>query len=154
MTWVKTKYNRPQLKLEFFSSDYSEAKPFIESLWMPRSWPVWVRCKWWAKDKQKYLDKIVQKALTKKANDEAKKLWVTIEFLMKAKKNALIKIAKLITEDEDIWMKDLVNWLSAMKTELGEPSKITKNENTNFNTEQLSEEDEEILNKIFDKWNE
>jgi hypothetical protein len=46
-------------------------------------------------------------------------------------------------------MKDLVRWLWTIKTELWEPTKITKNENHNTNTEELSEEDELLLEKIF-----
>jgi hypothetical protein len=42
------------------------------------------------------------------AKKQAKSLELTVEFLKKAKKNALIKIAKQITEDELMSMKDLV----------------------------------------------
>jgi hypothetical protein len=52
-------------------------------------------------------------------------------------------------------MKDLVIWLWTIKTELWEPTKITKNENNNINNEELTDTDKAILDKIFgNKWNE
>jgi hypothetical protein len=63
--------------------------------------------------------------------------------LKKAKKNALIKIAKQITTNDLMSVKDLVRWLWTIKTELWEPTKITKNENMN-KEENVSLTDEEL----------
>jgi hypothetical protein len=48
--------------------------------------------------------------------------------LMKAKKNALVKIAMGINNSEDIWK--IVKWLNSIKTELGEPTSISKTDAT------------------------
>jgi len=150
-----TKYNRPEIKLDFFSSDFMEVKPFMESKWYGWSWNINQHTRGWWKEKAKYMDRVLQKAITRNSDKQAKSLKVTMEFLQKAKKNALIKIAKQITEDDLITMKDLVIWLWTIKTELWEPTKITKNENNNTNNEELSDEDKAILDKIFgNKWNE
>jgi len=144
-----TKYNRPEIKLEFFSSDFMEVKPFMESEWYGRSWNINQHTRGWWKEKAKYMDRVLQKAITRNSDKQAKSLKVTMEFLQKAKKNALIKIAKQITEDNLISMKDLVRWLGTIKTELWEPTRITKNENNNNNTEELSDDDKLLLEKIF-----
>jgi hypothetical protein len=52
--------------------------------------------------------KILEKALEKSAKKQADSLELTIEFLKKAKKNALIKIAKQITTNDLMSVKDLV----------------------------------------------
>lgn len=152
---ARTKYNRPEIKLDFFSSDFMEVKPFMESKWYGWNWNINQHTRGWWKEKAKYMDRVLQKAITRNSDKQAKSLKVTMEFLQKAKKNALIKIAKQITEDDLITMKDLVIWLWTIKTELWEPTKITKNENNNTNNEELTDTDKAILDKIFgNKWNE
>lgn len=153
--WIK-KYDFNALKLEFFQSDFDEVQAFFEYKWSNwKNWNILKNTKGRAKEKAEYKKKIVEKALEMNAQKKAKSLKVTMEFLQKAKKNALIKIAKQITEDDLITMKDLVIWLWTIKTELWEPTKITKNENNNTNNEELSDEDKAILDKIFsNKWNE
>lgn len=147
--WIK-KYDYNALKLEFFQSDFDEVQAFFEHKWSnPKNWNILKNTKGRAKEKVEYKKKIVEKALEINAQKQAKSLELTVEFLKKAKKNALIKIAKQITEDNLMSMKDLVRWLWTIKTELWEPTKITKNENHNTNTEELSEEDELLLEKIF-----
>lgn len=152
-----TKYDWAKLKLEYMLSEIEWVKPFLlQRLWVKDlSWSMIPHITGWWKEKQAYKQKILEKALERNAKEQAKSLELTTEFLKKAKKNALIKIAKQITEDDLISMKNLVIWLWTIKTELWEPTKITKNENTNFNNEELSEEDQAILEKIFkNKWNE
>lgn len=144
-----TKYNRPEIKFEFFNSDFMEVKPFMESVWYGWSWNINQHTRGWWKEKAKYMERVLQKAITRNSDKQAKSLKLTVEFLQKAKKNALIKIAKQITEDNLISMKDLVRWLGTIKTELWEPTRITKNENNNNNTEELSDDDKLLLEKIF-----
>lgn len=147
--WV-LKYDYNALKLEFFQSDFDEVQAFFEHKWSnPKNWNILKNTKGWAKEKKEWKWKIIEKALEEQLKKEAKDLSLPIWFLMKAKKNAIIKIAKQITEDKLMSMKDLVRWLWTIKTELWEPTKITKNENHNTNTEELSEEDELLLEKIF-----
>lgn len=153
---MKSQYDRPAIKLEYYQSDFDEVYNFLKRKFgekLVKS--LKNRVKGWTNDKKEWKQKIIDKAIEDHAKKQAKSLELTVEFLKQAKKNALIKIAKQITQDELISMKDLVRWLWTIKTELWEPTKITKNENNNTNNEELTDEDKAILDKIFgNKWNE
>lgn len=158
------KYDYQALKLEFFKSDFDELKAFLSEKWVNyTSWGIAKMTRWWTKEKQEWKEKILQKALEENAKKQAKSLQVPLEELMKWKKAILqlllVQVSKYVKlsqkwEDFDIDTNDVDRILKIFKTELWEPTKITKNENTNFNNEELTEEDQQILNKIFNKWNE
>ena len=98
----KVKYDRQALKLEFFQSDIDEVYDFLKRKYgdkLAKS-SMKNKCKGWGKEKQEYKDKILQKALDKKAKEEAESLEIPVDQLMRA------------------------------KTELGEPTTISKNDTT------------------------
>jgi len=139
----KQKRDWNKVKLEFIQSDFDEVKQFMQDKYNIYNWEIAKNTKGRTKDKVERKKKILEKALEKSAKKQADSLELTIEFLKKAKKNALIKIAKQITTNDLMSVKDLVRWLWTIKTELWEPTKITKNENMN-KEENVSLTDEEL----------
>ena len=129
------KYDWAELKLEYFQSDIDDVSSFLiqkgfKSLW----WKYGVKTKWRNKEKQAYKQKIIEKALKKSAEKKAKELEVPIEALQLWKKNALVWIMNDLTKKSDkMSMSDKVKWLNALKTELWEPTTVSKNENINKN---------------------
>ena len=79
------KYNFKQLKLDFFQSDYLEAKPFIENTFGVWNWTL---AKWtigWKKDKQIRMDKRIDDAVAQ-ADIEFNQHWkLTLVKVKKAK---------------------------------------------------------------------
>ena len=133
----KVKYDRQALKLEFFQSDIDEVNVFLrwkygESMVKHN---LKNKVKGWSKEKQEYKDKILQKALEKKAKEEAESLEIPVDQLMRAKKAVLgLFMQKLNTaiknKDENINVKEYEKILKVIKTELGEPTTISKNDTT------------------------
>lgn len=142
---MKNTYDRQALKLEFFQSDIDEAKVFIESKFGQWKWN-WntnrnTRGRW--KEKQEYKDKILQKVLERKAEEEAKSLEIPVDQLMKAKKAVIWlfmqKLQKTLEEkDTDFNVKEFEKILKVIKTELGEPTNISKTDAT-IKTEPIPE---------------
>ena len=145
----KQKRDYSELKLEFFQSDIDELKAFLREKWVNyTSWGVAKMTRWRTKEKQEYKAKILEKALEKQATKDSNDLLIPVSFLMKAKKNAIIQIAKKLSE-EWISINDLAKWLEAVKTELWEPSKITQNQNLNKEiSDELSPDEQEALDII------
>jgi len=133
---MKNKYDRPALKLEFFQSDYDEAKVFMESKFgqWKRNWTMNKNTRWWQKDKIEYKNKILEKALMDNANKQAKWLEIPMEQLSIAKKNAVIKVIKQMM-DKDLDLVDLERTIKIIRTEMWLPTTYSKNEN--MNTEKI-----------------
>lgn len=147
---AKQKYDWPALKLEFFQSDIDEAKVFIEGKIGTLNGNLKKQIAWWQKEKQAYKEKILQKALERQAEKEARSLEIPIWTLMKAKKMALTKIIKMMAEqDLDMW--DMDKGLKNIKTELWEPTNIWSNYNFNKNKDDwvLSDEDKDFIESLF-----
>lgn len=138
----KNKYNRAELKLQYFQSEIDDVTGFFQDgLGIKLTWGIREKIKWWSKEKQEYKEKIVEKALKKTLEKKARELEIPIEVLQKWKKNALIGIMNQLTKNsERMSMSDRVKWLNALKTELWEPTTVSKNENIN-KTEPLNESD-------------
>lgn len=136
------KYNWSELKLQYLQSERDDVTGFFqENLGIKLTWWIREKIKWWSKEKQEYKEKIVEKALKKTLEKKAKELEIPIEVLQKWKKNALIGIMRQLTKNsEKMSMSDRVKWLNALKTELWEPTTVSKNENINKN-EPLNESD-------------
>ena len=139
----KQKYDWNKIKLEFFQSDFDEVSPFLKERYgenMARS-NLKNYTKWWGKDKQTYKQKILERALKENLKKQAKELEIDVETLMKWKKNALVGIMNDLTKNsERLSMSDRVKGLNALKTELWEPTTVSKNENIN-KSEPLNESD-------------
>lgn len=127
------KYDWAELKLEYFQSDIDDVSSFLiqkgfKSLW----WKYGVKTKWRSKEKQAYKEKIIKRALEENAKKKAKEIEVPIEALQVWKKNALVGIMNDLTKKSDkMSMSDKVKGLNALKTELWEPTTVSKNENIN-----------------------
>jgi hypothetical protein len=131
----KRKYDWTELKLQYFQSEIDDVKVFFQQLWSKQlDWNMTNKTKWWAKEKQAYKEKIIKKALEENAKKRAKELQIPIETLQLWKKNALVWIMNDLTKKSDkMSMSDKVKWLNALKTELWEPTTVSKNENVNKN---------------------
>lgn len=162
---MKSKYDRPALKLEFFQSDIDDVKPFFEQKYnknTANNKQLAVATKWRAKEKQERKNKIVQKALNKQATKEANALQVPIEDLMRWKKEILEllleQVQKYIAKSKDpknkkksvFFVSDAERILKMFKTELGEPATIWANYNMNANkVEWLTDEESQALDILF-----
>jgi len=137
------KYDWAEIKLEYFQSEIDVVDDFLKRKFgekLARS-SLKNKTKWWSKEKQAYKQKIIEKALKKSAEKKAKELEVPIEALQLWKKNALVWIMNDLTKKSDkLSISDKVKWLNALKTELWEPTAVSKNENIN-KTEPLNESD-------------
>ena len=131
---MKTKYNRTALKLEFFQSDYDEVESYLSQKWIKRNWwGIAKQTKGRAKEKQEYKNNILQKALEKKAKEEAKNLEVSVDQLKQAKKTViwlLMRKLKEVIEWGDINVAEQEKILKMIKTELWEPTNISKTDAT------------------------
>ena len=138
----KAKYDRADLKLKYFQSEIDDVKAFFKQLWSNHlDWNTTKKTKWWSKEKQEYKQKIIEKALKDNLKKQAKELEIDVEVLKKWKKNALVWIINQLSKNsEKMSMRDRVVWLNALKTELWEPTTVSKNENIN-KSEPLNESD-------------
>jgi len=146
---MQKKYDRQALKLEFFQSEIDEVFEFLKRKYgekLAKS-SMKNKCKGWSKEKQEYKNKILEKALEKRAKEEAKSLEIPIDQLMKAKKavislfmNKLNKVLAQQKTDEnaDFNVKEFEKILKVIKTELGEPTNISKTDAT-IKTEPIDE---------------
>ena len=161
---MKSKYDRPALKLEFFESDIDDVKPFFEQRYnknTANNKQLAVATKWRAKEKQERKAKVVEKALMKQAEKQAKELQVPLDELMKWKKAILqlllLQVSKYVKDSkwEDWTIKEVDVWnaekiLRMFKTELWEPNTIWANYNMNANkVEWLTDEESEALDILF-----
>ena len=146
---MKSKYDRQALKLEFFQSDIDEVFNFLAGKFGEKTvkWNLKNKVKGWSKEKQEYKNKILQKALERRAKEEANSLEIPIDQLMKAKKAVISlfmnKLNKVLNqqkkdEDADFNVKEFEKILKVIKTELGEPTNISKTDAT-IKTEPIDE---------------
>ena len=131
---AKQKYDWTALKLEFFQSDYDEVESYLSQKWIKRNWwGIAKQTKGRAKEKQEYKNNILQKALEKKAKEEAKNLEVSVDQLKQAKKTViwlLMRKLKEVIEWGDINVAEQEKILKMIKTELWEPTNISKTDAT------------------------
>lgn len=133
---MKSKYDRQALKLEFFQSDIDEVERFFQDKFKTRTdGSIRKNTKGRSKEKQEYKDKILQKALERRAKEEAKNLEIPVDKLMKAKKAVIWlfmqKVEKeLLQKEPNINVKEFDKILKIIKTELGEPTNISKTDAT------------------------
>ena len=160
---MKSKYDRPALKLEFFQSDIDEVESFFQDKFKTKTdWSIRKNTKWRTSEKQERKNKIVQKALNKQMTKEANALQVPIEDLMKWKKEILElllqQVQKYIEKSKDpknkkktvFFVSDAERILKMFKTELGEPATIWANYNMNANkVEWLTDEESQALDILF-----
>lgn len=129
---MKTKYDWSALKLEFFQSDIDEAKVFMEAKYgqWKWNWTMNKNTRGWAKDKEDYKNKIMEKALLLNANKQAKELEIPMEQLWMAKRNAVIKVIQLMM-NKNMDINELERTIKIIRTEMWLPTTYSKNENLN-----------------------
>ena len=135
---MQNKYDRPALKLEFFESDFDDVQAFFLQRYnkeTTNSRQIAVKAKWRAKEKQERKEKIVEKALARKQTELAKKLEISVDELLQAKRTVIdllqVKLTQYLEKMDDWWsinVKDLRTIREMTKTELWEPTTIAKNE--------------------------
>ena len=157
---MKSKYDRPALKLEFMQSEFDEVESFFQDKFKTRTdWSIRKNTKWRPKEKQERKAKVVEKALQKQAEKQVNELQVPLEDLMKWKKAILSLLLHQVSKyvkankdkkdiDIDVW--DAEKILKMFKTELWEPATIWANYNMNANkVEWLTDEESEALDVLF-----
>ncbi len=153
--WVQ-KYDYSALKLEFFESDYDEVSAFLTNKWLTSKINR-TDTAWRSKDKKERKEKIVEKALERRQNELAKKLEIPMERLLEAKKTSIQLVRKklqaIIKKTQEDWdlvdLKELETIWKMSKTELWEPTTVSKNENMNNNRDSISFEDKEMIDNYF-----
>ena len=159
---MKSKYDRPAIKLEFFESEIDEVQEFLRWKFGEKlaTSNMKNKCKWRPKEKQEHKAKIVEKAIQRNAEKQAKELSVPLEDLMKWKKAVLQlllhQVAKYVKSNQEdkkpkeIDVADAEKILKMFKTELWEPATIWANYNMNANkVEWLTDEESEALDVLF-----
>lgn len=138
---MQFKYDRPALKLEFFESDFEDVQTFFQQVYnkeTANNGQIAIKTKWRAKEKQERKEKIVEKALAKRQSQLAKKMEISVDELLQAKRDIVdllkVKLEEYFNDlDENgkskINVKDLKTLREMTKTELWEPTTIQKNEN-------------------------
>lgn len=90
--------------------------------------------KGWRSEKEASKKRIFDSVLKKKEKEEAKSLEIDVNELKKAKKASIKllmkKISNIIEEDENVNVKDIERIVKIIKTELWEPTNISKNDTT------------------------
>jgi len=130
---AKQKYDWKDLKLQFFQSEIDEVKEFFQRKFNVYNRNIQQNTRGWTKEKQAYKEKILQKALEKKMKEEAKNLEVSVDQLKKAKKTVILLLMKKIQQVIEWWDINIVEQerlLKMIKTELWEPTNISKNDTT------------------------
>jgi len=160
---MKYQYDRPAIKLEFFESDIDEVQPFFIQNYnkdTAKNKQLATATKWRAKEKQERKARIVEKAIERNAEKQAKELSVPLEALMQWKKDVLElllwyvqKYVETSKDPKKKWtldVSDAEKILKMFKTELGEPATIWANYNMNANkVEWLTDEESEALDMLF-----
>ena len=137
---AKPKYDWQGLKLEYISSEHQDVKWFLSEKGVKYNSRVATNTKWWAKDKKEYQDKILARAIEKKAREEAKSLEVPAELcLANIKKSIELSAAKLqqMEDKQTINTKDLSNIRAMNRIQNNMPTTFVKSENENMNINRI-----------------
>lgn len=147
MAEKKTKYDWVALKQEYMLSDELEVKAFIEaklSVWNGNCSKM---TRGWVKEKQEYREDIMYKTLEQIKDAEAAKNRKALIKLYEELRRRIEggKVGELIYKElEAIW--------KILKTEIGEPTSITKTESTHQmrdSEDELTQEEREGVEKAF-----
>ena len=157
----KKKYNYPALKREFFESEHMELTAFLKEKMGKYSSTVRDATIGWTREKEKYMESIERRALQIAKEKEARSLTLSKSKLVKIKKTALeLMISKLneflpktdkdgnTIEGRPVSMKDIKTIVGLAKTELWEPTNITKQFNKDVVDVELTPEEQDIINQI------
>ena len=130
---MKRKYDWNDLYNKFIASEYEEVKVFIESLWRTYDWNCKKQTKGWSKQKAKLKEIITKEAIEKHIQKEVDNLEIPISQLKQAKKTVLWLVMRKLKQAidwVDITVKEQEKILKMIKTELWEPTNISKTDAT------------------------
>ena len=136
---AKQKYDYAKLKQGFMQSDINNIKSYLDSLWIGNKINE-TKTKWWTKEKRELKNKTTEKAIAKRIEKEADKLSakIPLERLYRMKWDFFDLIDQAILwmqQKENVDIEKVVKGLNTIKTELWEPTTVSKNENDNTNKE-------------------
>lgn len=130
----KHKYDFASLKLEFMKSDFDEVKAFFTDKGLIFNSDMVRKTKGRSKEKKENKKKIAQRTIEKTIERESTKLsqQIDVNKLIRMKNEFFDTIDMAIDQlqnSDKVNMKDLILWLNAIKTELGETTSINQNKN-------------------------
>jgi len=131
--WVK-KYDWNEIKIKYMADEEDEVRVVVGKLLWGWKKHYEKPTKGWRKEKEASKERVFNSVMKKKEKEEAKSLEVDVKELKKAKKASIKllmkKISKIIDEDDEIVVKDIEKIVKIIKTELWEPTTISKNDTT------------------------
>ena len=149
----RKKRDREKVKSEYFHSDIAEVKRFMQDTYKMYNGEIAKRTTGWAKEKEIFRKKMLDQSIENSIQKGAKDLEIPVETLKKAKNAAVVRVINMLAKSQDdkddngkdgkkkkkdkpdLTIADIERILRILKTELGEP--ITINKNDNVNTEKL-----------------
>ena len=139
----KQKYNREEIKQEFFDSEYTEVKGFLISKWYTYDKMSRMRTKGRTKEKKEHKKNILNKT-------QEGEIQVKIDYAKRREQKVqeaidwiIDDIIKRVKNTEN--RKERVTYLEKLKEDIGEGKKMILDVTTNSTK---TEEDQEILDKI------
>lgn len=149
---MKAKIDFKALKLDFFTSDDMEVKPFIEKKLGKgkRNGNIQKNTNGRGKEKEDYLNKIFSKALENSEKDIEEKIKAKLVKVENLYFKITLTLEERLKHPEDLNISDLYTIRKIIRTEKNLPINIT---NANIkeekeNKDELSEEDKKVLEKI------
>lgn len=135
----KYKYDYAALKQEFMQSEIEDTREFIRQRLgkdTAKNKQLATKTKWWTKEKQRYKQKLAEKAIAKSLEKQANQLSakIPLDRLVRMKSDFFDLIDQAIDtmmSQKNVEIDKVIKWLNAIKTELWEPTTVAKNENEN-----------------------
>ena len=146
----KTKRDFRDLKLKFFTSDEMEVKVFFEKeVEGKRNGNIQKNTKGRAKEKEDYLNKIFNKALSNTEKDIEERLKAKIIKVENLYFQLTLTLEERLKHPENLTISDIYTIWKIIRTEKNLPINITKAEvKEDKKEDELSEEDKKTLNEI------
>ena len=166
------KYNWAELKKEFFESEHLEVKIFFQEKFNIYNGSIGAATAGWTAEKKEIKMEAANNAIRKMRDEmEGELHQFVVDIVREAKRQLKERVTPtghdLDVYDEEIGIKkkktvitpqlsssDLKNFFEIVKTELGEPSKVTKQNNITIPpSEAVNEEDRKELDEILKRNN-
>lgn len=159
---VKTKYDYVKLKLEFFHSEYDTVlgRMKANNLWGEKSALYNKISKWWPEKSERMAD-LERKALERAKRNAVWKLELSRDIYLWMKMRSFMLLSKRLNDFEgkkdkdwkiienekiDVWEVNTI--IKLVKTELGEPTQVTRNYNVEPIDDKLTDEEKDLVERI------
>lgn len=132
---MKERIDFNKLKLDFFTSEYSEVKPFIEENQGKRNGNLQKKTKGRAKEKEDYKLAILNKTL----EDNKEEMEERLKIRLRKMDDLYIKLTNKLEKklEEDLSITELFNIWKIIRVEKGLTTNITKDPENEAKTEEL-----------------